>query len=685
MDKLKNIEEALGIQFEKHDYGKEQTNTYQYFEHYKRITSLTLQNISIDNLDLFLHLVKEVSRLTFINCTIKDISDLIKFEILRELTLDKVTIENIDELYSDKVCTTTYDGNLKHINLKNMTIDHLAVLQPMAKKIDHIFITDCIVHNFYEVNLFTKLYDLRLNGVTIKQSDNDIVHKAKPDRNFIRILLSNMTFDVIDLFLPISENIKHIGLNSCTINSIKNLHQFSKLERLDMDTSTSIKDQQLSQDTSSTFTINYCSLGEERSYPKAKVNLQNLASIAHYIKSLEFNQYVPNDMTFLQHFTQLEKLEFEYSTVTISNFIPIAPQIKELYFSQSELKESARLKAFTQLEKITFYTNPHEKGLIDLKKLLPLKHQLKKLKVDEDEVKNVSCIKEFTVLESLDLTVTSIAETKSILAFNTLKRLRLFIDIEPEPEDTIAIDVSTITNIETLELWCYFSIEFIGIEHLQKLKNLTLYGNLKNTRLETLHNLKYLRLDEDTDINEIHSIKSLKTLVLEVSEESKIDTLEQFPNLENLNITGTANIDIGKLNKLKILRIQGESNLTNTTCFDNVPNLEKLDLGYCNIAEVKNLEKLTNLKVLDLSENGTIENIDGLKNLKKLEQLNLYSNKISDISVLNTLPNLKEVNLAGNGLEKKEYLSQLKKPEIAIFYGLPFVPFRIWDDQYFKL
>ncbi|WP_131248820.1 leucine-rich repeat domain-containing protein [Aquimarina atlantica] len=685
MEKLKNIEEALGIQFEKHDYSKEQTNTYEYFEHYKRITTLTIQNISIDNLDLFLHLVKEISRLTFINCTIKDISDLIKFELLYEFTIDNVTIGNIDMLYNNKTCTTAYDGNLKHINIKNMTIDHLAVLQPMAKKIDHIFMTNCVIHNFYEVNLFPKLYDLRLDDVTIEQSDNDIIHKAKPDRNFIRICLTNMTFDTIDIFLPISENVQHIDLSKCTINTIRNIHQFSKLERLDMDTATVIKDQALSNDKATGFTINYCMLGEERSSPKAKVNLQNLASIAHYIKNLEFRQYVSGDMTFLQHFTQLEKLDFEYSTVTIDNFVPIAPQIKELYFSQSELKETAQLKAFTQLEKITFYTNPHEKGLIDLKKLLPLKHQLKKLKIDEDEVKNISCIKEFTVLESLDITVTSIAQAKSIVAFKTLKRLRLFIDIEPEPLDTIAIDVSALTNVETLELWCYFSIELIGIAYLQKLKNFTLYGNLKNTRLDTLHNLKYLRLDEDTDINEIRAIKSLKTLVLEASEASKIDTLEQFPNIENVKISGTSKINLGKLSKLKVLKIQWDLNLAETTCFDDLPNLEKLDLSWCNINHVNNLEKLTKLKVLDLSENGTIENIDGLRNLKKLEQLNLYSNKISDISVLNTLPCLTEVNLESNGLDKKAFLQQLNKPEIAIFYGLPFIPFRIWDDQYFDL
>lgn len=685
MEKLKNIEEALGITFEKHDYNKEQTNTYEYFEHAKRITTLTIHNISIENLDLFLPLVKEVSRLTFVNCTIKDISDLIKFELLYEFTLDNVTIENKEQLYHNRSCIHTYDGNLKHINIKNMTIDHLAVLQPMAKKIDHIFITNCIIHNFYEINLFPKLYDLRLNGVTIQQSEHDIIHTPKPDRNFIRIILSNMTFHTVDLFLPISENVQHIGLNNCTINSIKNIPQFSKLERLDIDAGTMIKEQQLSQDNSNTFTINYCTIGEERSRTKAKVNLQNLASVAHYIKSLEFCQYVPNDMVFLQHFTKLEKLDFEYSTVTIGNFIPIAPQINELYFNQSELKESEHLKAFTALETITFYTNPHEKGLIDLKKLLPVKQQLKKLKIDEDEVKNISCIKEFTALESLDITVTSIEQAESILAFKTLKRLRLFIDIEPEPKDTITLDISVLTNLETLEFWCYFSIEFIGIEHLKQLKNFTLYGNLKNTRLDTLGNLTYLRLDEDTDINEIRSIKSLKTLVLEISEESQINTLEQFPNVENVKISGISKINLGKLNTLKVLVVQCDLNVADTAFFDGIPNLEKLDLSCCNMTHLQNLEKLTNLKVLDLSENGTIENIEGLKDLKKLEQLNLYSNKITDISILNTLPNLKEVNLADNGLEKKEYLLQLKKPEIAIFYGLPFIPFRVWEDQYFKL
>jgi len=685
MDKLKNIEEALNITFEKYDYDKEQTNVYEIFGENNRVVTLKIYNRSIDNLDLFLHLVKEVSRLTFINCTIKDISDLIKFELLYEFTLDNVTIGNIDTLYNNKTCTIAYDGNLKHINIKNMTIDHLAVLQPMAKKIDHIFITNCIIHNFYEINLFPKLYDLRLNAVTIEQSDNDIIHTAKPDRNFIRICLTDMIFDTMDIFLPISENVKHIDISKCTINTIKNLHEFFKLECLEIDTGTLIKDQLLSKEKTNSFTINNCTVGEERYYPKAKVNLQNLASIAHYIKNLEFRQYVPDDMTFLQHFPQLEILDFQYSTVTISNFIPIASQIKELYFSQSELTESESLKVFTQLEKITFYTNPHEKGLIDLKKLLPLKHQLKKLRIDEDEVKNISCIKEFTTLESLDITVTSIAQAQSILAFKTLKRLRLFIDIEPEPEDTISLDVNALTNIETLELWCYFSVEFISIEHLQKLKNFTFYGNLKNTRLDILQNLKYLRLDEDTDINEIRSIKSLKTLVLEASEESKINTLEQFPNLENANISGTSKINLGKLSKLKILKIQLDFNFADSMCFDNLPSLEKLDLSMCNIAHVNNLEKLTNLKVLDLSENGTIENIDGLENLKKLEELNLYANKISDISALNTLPCLKEVNLESNELDKKEFLQQLNKPEIAIFYGLPFVPFRIWQDHYFDV
>lgn len=686
MNKLKNIEEALNITFEKEDYNKEQTNTYQIWGENNRITCLTIQDVSIENLNLFFHLRKEVARLTFINCTIKDISGLIQFEILRKLILDKVVIGNIDVLYKNKNCTISYDGNLEHVYLKNMNISHIGVLEPMAKKVDHIFITNCVIHNFYEINLFPELYDLRLNGVTIKQSQDDVIHKAKSDRNFIRIYLTDMTFDIIDLFLPISENVKHIGLKKCTINSIKNLCQFSKLERFDIDSRTVIKEQILSKDQESKFIINYCALGEERSSTKAKVNLKNLAAIAYSIKSLEFHQYVPDDMSYLIHFTQLKKLEFEYSAVAMSNFIPVAHQIKELSFVQSELKEWEQLSNFKHLKKIKFHTYPHEKGLIDFKKILPLKDWLKKLEIDEDEVINMKYIKEFSVLESLDVTVKSIEVANSILSFQSLVKLKLYVDIDIEPEDFVTFNFEALIHIEELEFHCFeTTVKLRGLDNLKNLKKLTLYCKSSLAQLNNLEKLEYLRLDDDIDINKVSMITSLKTLILDANEDYEIKTLEQFPNLENLKISGTNKVNLGKLRMLKILKVQWELNLASTNYFDQLPNLEQLDLSCCSISKIKNLEKLNNLKILDLSENYNIENIDGLENLKKLEQLNLYANKISDISVLNKLPKLKEVNLADNGAEEEVFLKQLNKPEKAIFYSLPNVPFFIWKTQYFEL
>ncbi|KUJ55318.1 leucine-rich repeat domain-containing protein [Chryseobacterium aquaticum] len=152
--------------------------------------------------------------------------------------------------------------------------------------------------------------------------------------------------------------------------------------------------------------------------------------------------------------------------------------------------------------------------------------------------------------------------------------------------------------------------------------------------------------------------------------------LEQFPNLENLNINGGYKINLGELKKLKILCISSVNfDLENTSTFDNLPNLEQLEFfNSSKISEIKNLDKLSKLKVLNLSENYEIENIDGIENLKNLEYINLYKNNISDISVLNKLPKLKEVNIAGNNITQEDLEKQLKKPEIVNFLYLPHVP-----------
>lgn len=239
--------------------------------------------------------------------------------------------------------------------------------------------------------------------------------------------------------------------------------------------------------------------------------------------------------------------------------------------------------------------------------------------------------------------------------FDTIKKLGLYCSHENSSNSFIIQGIENLNNLKVLSLQSNCEIEINGLNRLTKLNKLKLFN---------------------IDIKSIPNINSLKTLYCSHSSLDDFHCSGKFPNLENLKIEGFTNLNLGTLNKLKVLVMGAkEFDLENTTCFNHLPNLEQLSLTNCNISILKNLGQLKNLKMLNLSENHKLYNIDELESLKALERLNLYDNKISDVRVLNRLPNLKQVNLAENKIEKEEILYQLNNPEIACFLGFPKVPF----------
>ncbi len=300
-------------------------------------------------------------------------------------------------------------------------------------------------------------------------------------------------------------------------------------------------------------------------------------------------------------------------------------------------------------------------------------------------------LKQFTELESICVTVDSILTVPFFLQLEMLKDLELFIDYDILPKNALTLDFKGLSNIENLRIYSDNVnsdkiIIFKGAEYLTTLKKLSLECDCLIDKLNKFKNLQYLHT-ECIHFHLTHKLETLKTLEIHAPHEGyKIDSLEQFPNLENLKITGYDYINLGELKKLKILSIcSPRFELENTKAFNNLPNLEQLELMGCKISEIKNLDHLLNLKVINLSENFTIKNINGLNKLTKLEYINLYKNQISDLNVLNKLPNLKEVNVAGNNINQEDANKQLDNPEIARFLCYPYmpannVPFDIWKN-----
>uniref|UniRef100_A0AAU6WL22 Leucine-rich repeat domain-containing protein n=1 Tax=Chryseobacterium endophyticum TaxID=1854762 RepID=A0AAU6WL22_9FLAO len=316
--------------------------------------------------------------------------------------------------------------------------------------------------------------------------------------------------------------------------------------------------------------------------------------------------------------------------------------------------------------------------------LQPVFKMVKKLEFDNctfniDNI--VKGLKSFPALESINLEANSVATIETFLQLETINELHLIINFETIPTNALILDFKGLKRIKSLRLYCENvdsdkMIIFKGAEYLNTLEKLVLECDCIIDELSKFKNLKYL-YTESPQLQITHRLDSLTTLEMKIyKEDYNIYSLEQFPNLENLNINGGYKINLGELKKLKILCIGGMNfGLENISTFDNLPNLEKLELfNSSEISEIKSLDKLSNLKVLNLSENYEIENIDGIENLKNLEYINLYKNNISNVSVLNKLPKLKEVNVAGNNINQEDVEKQLEKPEVACFLSLPQIP-----------
>eukprot|EP01091_Cochliopodium_minus_P020915 TRINITY_DN9312_c0_g1_i1.p1 TRINITY_DN9312_c0_g1~~TRINITY_DN9312_c0_g1_i1.p1 ORF type:complete len:357 (-),score=127.72 TRINITY_DN9312_c0_g1_i1:23-1093(-) len=158
-------------------------------------------------------------------------------------------------------------------------------------------------------------------------------------------------------------------------------------------------------------------------------------------------------------------------------------------------------------------------------------------------------------------------------------------------------------------------------------------------------------------------IPNLKKLVLRDNLIEKIEDIEKFPKLEELDLY---------LNKLKIME-----NL-------NIPSLTFLDLSFNKFKEIKNLDNLillkelylinnkisslanishlTNLTLLELGDN-RIRKVENISSLVNLGSLFIGKNRITELENLNTFSKLKVLSVQSNRLTEIKNLEDLKELE----------------------
>lgn len=635
-EETQKIEEILGIKPE--DYLK-----------YNLLQYLHLQDVDIEDFSKFLPYLVKVKNVKLTNCTIANFSELLKIESCSSFTLDNVTFRNNE-------CNVTR-GFPYEIRFSNMTFDagcfNSFHISSSGKEYKHLFITNCHIDNIQEINNIKGLYSLHLDSITFTCNPTKVKEKS-----IYMIHIFNSKFEDIS-FIPFKKSVGRIDFENCKIGNFKGISEFEKLKKIQIDTNTLVKDEsQFENPFNKEITCHF--IKAEKPF-----RLKNAVSLRNYINELSFTYFKVKKVKDLEKFEMVKTLSFNKSEFYVDAFLPIANQIQKVKMRDSKIKKHNYFSSFVNLKSFESSCFSREsKEIKNFSKLLPLKDQLMSLDFYEDEEMDKKApdypISQFTSLETLKLGYEISAKTgKSIMKLKKLRKLDISIAKTKHIFD--------LGHLKKLEFLIFNSrTKFIGFENLKRLKSLQIVN------------------DRKFDLKTLPTMKSLKRLSFSAYD-THIKDLSHFPNLEFLRLKGVKKLQLKNLKKLKVLDLDN-SRIKDFSSFETLPSLERLDLssiqGNINLKEIS---KFPNLKWLTLLESYEVNDISGLEALKKLERLDLYQTKVTDVKVLNTLPNLREVNLLVNNSKELNLESQLDRPEIAIYCGLPSVNLWVWDKDEFGI
>lgn len=184
-------------------------------------------------------------------------------------------------------------------------------------------------------------------------------------------------------------------------------------------------------------------------------------------------------------------------------------------------------------------------------------------------------------------------------------------------------------------------LDFHGIEG-QKVKNIKGLEVFKNLKKLVLYNNSITDISPISKLTQLTSIDLSGNTNLKIYDKEKDECyLPNQSNIEELNISGTKNSDLGFVTKL--------------------PNLRVLKAANNGISSTEQLQELRQIETLDLSENAAILTIDDILFLKSLKSLNISKTGIKSLLKSNgpegedkdgifVLSALEELNVANNQL-----------------------------------
>jgi len=169
--------------------------------------------------------------------------------------------------------------------------------------------------------------------------------------------------------------------------------------------------------------------------------------------------------------------------------------------------------------------------------------------------------------------------------------------------------------------------------------------------LDGILDLSNKNLEDLSILRSFNDLYKCKVLKLNYNHLTKIENIDIFKNLEELNLGHNKISKIENLNKLRKLKklLLYTNEIRIIEGLSGLKNLQELNLGYNKIDEIQRLEALKNLKVLILDNNNIVK-ITNCESLISIQTINLDENPIQEIKSIGELPNLTTLRIHNNCL-----------------------------------
>lgn len=393
--------------------------------------------------------------------------------------------------------------------------------------------------------------------------------------------------------------------------------------------------------------------------------LENLEEV----KDIEIGENIYlNTIDGLGEFSEIENIIIKDNSLRLIKIphLKKAKQIKidQHYFSNSNLNYiDIKVNGLEELESLFFNVNNFDLQFNSLEKVsesislygnffdlkgLPKLNESKQLTIANNEkLISLKGLDEINILNALTLRNNN--KMESIDGIENLTSLKLikFIDLVSLENISILKNQNSITSVTidntNLKNFNALSNHFGNFEYLH------LYNNVNLNSLNGLENIKNINsiiIENNSNLKDLIGLKSINKIgSFQINDNEKLENfngLENINEIETLHINNTPIKSISELEEVICAYIYIKRTALESISFNNVENLNNLEIESNAKLQKLELKKLTTIENLIIHGNDLLANLDGFEKLEIVKYfLRLtYNPELSDFcSLLNLFSN----------------------------------------------